>query len=238
MTADSETAQDHRILIVDDDEDLASQTRSFLSDRGYDVELANGVGPARKLISQQAYGLYLLDIMMPGVSGKVLCREIAETSRSGIIMVSSVTDDVERVALLELGADDYIVKPFNMLELLARVRAFFRRSQIGGADEKRRTRFGPWRFVDGERHLQRDDGCLVTLTSSEVQVIRYFLANPGLVCSREDLLAIARVRQHSGTGDRSVDTLIRRLRTKIEPDPANPTFIETVWGQGYAFRTG
>lgn len=238
MTTGSETEIGHRILIVDDDEDLASQTCKFLSDRGYNVEHAIGVGPARKLISDHSYDLYLLDIMMPGVSGKVLCREIAETSRSGIIMVSSVVDDAERIALLELGADDYIVKPFNVLELLARVRAFFRRSQTGGKDDQRRTRFGPWRFVDDERHLQHDDGRLISLTSSEGQVMRYFLANPGLVCSREDLLAIARVRQHGGTGDRSVDTLIRRLRTKIEPDAAQPTFIETVWGQGYAFRSG
>ncbi|MEO9779825.1 MAG: response regulator transcription factor [Sedimentitalea sp.] len=238
MKAEPETDQGHRILIVEDDEELATQTRSFLEERGYDVEWANSVGPARKLISQNPYDLYLLDIMMPGVSGKVLCREIAETSRSGIIMASSVTDDVERIALLELGADDYIVKPYIMLELLARIRAFFRRSQVGDTGNQRPTRFGPWRFVDDERHLQHDDGRLITLTSSEAQVIRYFLTNPGLVCSREDLLAIARVRQHGGTGDRSVDTLIRRLRTKIEPDPADPVFIETVWGQGYAFRSG
>lgn len=238
MKTGSETDQGHRILIVEDDGELAFQTRQFLSDRGYDVDCANGVGPARKSISQHPYDLYLLDIMMPGVSGKVLCREIAETSRSGIIMVSSVTDDAERIALLEMGADDYIVKPFNMLELLARIRAFFRRSGGDDAGDQRLTRFGPWCFVDDERHLQHDDGRLITLTSSEAQVIRYFLANPGLVCSREDLLAIARVRQHGGTGDRSVDTLIRRLRNKIEPDPPNPVFIETVWGQGYAFRTG
>ncbi|MCR9087503.1 MAG: response regulator transcription factor [Rhodobacteraceae bacterium] len=238
MNGDSETSQGARILFVEDDEELASQTGVFLSDRGYSVECANAVGPARALISQQPYDLYLLDIILPGVSGKVLCREIAETSRSGIIMVSSVSDDAERIALLELGADDYIVKPFNMFELLARVRAFFRRTQGGRASEPRLQRFGPWSFVEDERHLKHDDGRLITLTTSEALVLRYFLANPGLVCSREDLLAIARARQHGGSGDRSVDTLIRRLRTKVEPDPADPTFIETVWGQGYSFRYG
>ncbi|CAK9060713.1 Transcriptional regulatory protein AruR, partial [Durusdinium trenchii] len=124
MNGDSETSQGARILFVEDDEELASQTGVFLSDRGYSVECANAVGPARALISQQPYDLYLLDIILPGVSGKVLCREIAETSRSGIIMVSSVSDDAERIALLELGADDYIVKPFNMFELLARATLF------------------------------------------------------------------------------------------------------------------
>lgn len=233
MDSGSET---RRILIVDDDDALALQVNTFLSEHGYAVERASNVGQARTLIAQHPYDLYLLDIVMPGTSGKVLCREIAEASRSGIIMVSSLSNDVERIALLELGADDYIVKPFNMLELLARIRAYFRRMQIDKSRGQRLTRFGSWEFVEDERHLKNRDGRLVSLTSSEAQIIRYFLANPGLVCSREDILAIARVRQHGGTGDRSVDALIRRLRAKIEPDAANPVFIETVWGQGYVFR--
>lgn len=238
MNDQSDTSVMPKILIVDDDEELATQVKSFLSERGYAVEWANGVRPARILISQKTHDLYLLDIVMPGTSGKILCREIAETSRSGIIMVSSLSDDVERIALLELGADDYIVKPFNLLELLARVRAFFRRTQVDRSQTQRLTRFGSWQIVENERHLKHDDGRLITLTSSEAQIVRYFLANPGLICSREDLLAIAHIRQHGGTGDRSGDTLISRLRTKIEPDPVNPVFIETVWGQGYAFRAG
>lgn len=229
-------AETRRILIVDDDDTLAMQVNTFLAEHGYTVERASNVGHARTMIAQHPYDLYLLDIVMPGTSGKVLCREIAEASRSGIIMVSSLSDDVERIALLELGADDYIVKPFNLLELLARIRAYFRRMQVDKSRGQRLTRFGPWEFVESERHLRNDDGRLVSLTSSEAQVMRYFLANPGLVCSREDILAIARVRQHGGTGDRSVDALVRRLRAKIEPDTANPVFIETVWGQGYVFR--
>lgn len=236
MNGESEISETRRILIVDDDEQLASRVNTFLAERGYVVERANSVSQARVLISQRPYDLYLLDIVMPGTNGKVLCREIAEASRSGIIMVSSLSDDVERIALLELGADDYIVKPFNMLELLARIRAYFRRTQIDKSRGQRLTRFGSWEFVEDERHLKHDDGRLVSLTSSEAQVVRYFLANPGLVCSREDILAIARVRQHGGAGDRSVDALIRRLRAKIEPDAANPVFVETVWGQGYVFR--
>lgn len=238
MTARLETATKPRILIVEDDDELGAQVQEFMTPRGFHVERANGVGPARKLISLKPYDLYLLDIVMPGISGKVLCREIAETSHSGIIMISSISDDAERIALLELGADDYIVKPFNMLELLARIHAFFRRSQRSNTGNLRQTQFGPWRFVNDERHLQNDDGRLVTLTSSEAQLMRYFLSNPDLVCSREDILAIARVRQHAGPGDRSVDTLIRRLRMKIEPNPTEPKYIETVWGQGYAFRLG
>lgn len=209
--------------------------RSSLMERGYRVDYVPNVPAARGMIAQQPYDLYLLDLVMPGTSGKVLCREIAAHSRAGIIMVSSVADDAERIALLELGADDYIVKPFNELELLARTRALLRRSS-GDRPGGRLTRFGPWSFVSDERHLQHADGRVISLTPSEANVMRHFLANPNLMCSREDLLAIARVRQHGGSGDRSVDALIRRLRAKVEADATAPRHIETVWGQGYIFR--
>ena len=230
-------ASEH-ILLVDDDLELALDTRAFLIARGYRVDHAPDVPTARNMIAANDYDLFLLDIVMPGVSGKVLCREIASANDAGIIMVSSENNDAERIGLFEIGADDYIVKPFNELELLARVRALSRRRKGIRKTQMRNTRFGPWQLVEDERHLQNDDGRLVSLTSSEAQVLRHFVTNPDLPCSREDLLAIARVRQHGGSGDRSVDTLIRRLRSKIEPDPANPTFIQTVWGQGYVFHPG
>ena len=225
------------ILMVDDDLELAQTTCRFLAERGFDIDHAKDVPHARGMIEEGNYELFLVDLVMPGTSGKVLCRELASRSDAGIIMVSSVSDDAERIALLELGADDYIIKPFNDLELLARVRAV-RRRRKGRESQVRCSCFGAWELVEDERHLQHEDGRLVTLTSSEAQVMRYFTANPDVLCSREDLLAIARVRQHGGAGDRSVDTLIRRLRTKIESDPGNPKFIQTVWGQGYVFCPG
>ncbi len=224
-----------RLLIVEDDLSLARETAEFLADRGYAVDTADSVASARPFVDARTIDLFILDIILPGVSGKVLCREIAETSRAGVIMVSSLEADEERISLLEMGADDYLVKPFNPLELLARVRAFFRRSG-GSAPVQRVTRFGAWAFEAGERQLKHEDGRIVTLTPSETQVLRYLTANPDIVFDREDILAVSRVRQHAGSNDRSVDNLIKRLRQKIEADPARPIHIETVWGKGYAFR--
>jgi DNA-binding response OmpR family regulator len=190
------------------------------------------------MMADETYSLFLLDLVMPGTSGKVLCHEIASRIDAGIIMISSIDDDAERISLLELGADDYIIKPFNELELLARVRAVLRRRAGGTQGKSRVARFGEWELVENERHLKSEDGRLITLTSSEVRVMRFFAENPDVLCTREDLLAVARTRQHGGAGDRSVDALIKRLRSKIENDPSNPEYIRTVWGQGYIFRPG
>lgn len=237
-TSSETRATTAQILMVDDDLELAKKTCDFLIDRGYNLAHAPNVPVARQMITSTDYDLFLLDLMMPGTSGKVLCREIASRADAGIIMVSSIEDDAERIALLELGADDYIVKPFNELELLARVRALIRRRRGSQTGKTRIGRFGAWEFVENERHLKNDDGRMVTLTSSEAQILRFFAENPDVLCSREDLLAVARVRQHGGAGDRSVDALIKRLRAKIEPDPGNPSHVQTVWGQGYIFRAG
>lgn len=189
-----------RILLVDDDVESAGQTRDLLQSRGYVVDQAPDVPAARGLIAVHPYDFYVLDIVMPGTSGKVLCREIATTSDAGIIMASSLSDDAERIALLEIGADDYIVKPFNPLELLARLNAVTRRRAASRKPSKGLRRFGPWELIEDERHLRHADGRVVTLTSSEAEAIRYFVANPDLPVSREDLLAITRVRQHGGAG--------------------------------------
>ncbi|MBJ3775665.1 response regulator [Acuticoccus mangrovi] len=226
-----------RILFVDDDMALAQATAEFLRERGFAVAHAATAAQARQMVANETFDVFLLDIVMPGVSGKVLCREIAATQRAGIIMVSSLESDAERIALLEMGADDYIVKPFNPLELLARIRAFLRR-RAGDGPPARATRLGPWSIGEGGRLLKHEDGRVVTLTPSEAQVLRHFLANPGLVCSREEILAISRLRQHAGLNDRSVDNLMKRLRRKIEPDPAHPTYLQTVWGRGYVFVEG
>ncbi len=236
--ADQSAVHDVRILICDDDVEFAEKVCAFLSDKGYRIDHAPNVPTARQMMSDETYGLFLLDLVMPGTSGKVLCHEIATRVDAGIIMISSIDDDAERISLLELGADDYIIKPFNELELLARVRAVLRRRDNSSQGKTRVTRFGPWQLVENERHLRNDDGRMITLTSSEARVIRFFAENPDVLCSREDLLAVARTRQHGGTSDRSVDALIKRLRSKIEADPANPDHIRTVWGQGYIFRPG
>ncbi|XWN33338.1 MAG: response regulator [Devosia sp.] len=238
MVEGAESPDTARVLLVDDDVDGTEQISQFLQSRGFTVDKAPDVPTARRLIAEQDYDFFVLDIVMPGTSGKVLCREIATHSDAAIIMASSLSDDAERISLLEIGADDYIVKPYNPLELLARIRAVMRRRHANPKGAARLSRFGPWELVEDERHLRHDDGRIVTLTSSEAEVIRHFAANPGVLLSREDLLAVARVRQHGGAGDRSIDALIRRLRTKVEENPSDPTLIQTVWGQGYVLRPG
>lgn len=224
-----------RILVVEDDIALGLETARFMADRGYAVDFADDAVSARRIFEATPIDLFILDIVMPGTSGKVLCREIVESSRAGVIIVSSLEADEDRISLLEMGADDYLVKPFNPLELLARVRAFFRR-QDSTVPVSRVTQIGDWTFEGGDRRIRHRDGKVVTLTPSEAQVLRYLTANPGIVFDREEILAVSRVRQHAGANDRSVDNLIKRLRQKIEPDPGSPVHIETVWGKGYTFR--
>lgn len=223
-----------RILVVDDDGDFVADVVTDLESRGYSVRSAGSVTEARLLLSKFIDELVLLDLLLPGTNGRVLCCEIAETTQAGIIVVSAVDSDSERIALLDFGADDYIVKPFNMLELHARIRAYFRRSKKGPSVSS--PKFGPWRLYENDRHLLHDDGRLVTLTPSEALVMRLFAANPGIVFDREDLLAVSRIRQRVGRNDRSMDNLIRRLRMKIEADPGQPSHLKTVWGRGYVFN--
>ena len=232
------TGEPTRVLIVDDDRDLATTVQHYLSDNDFTVDYADGVAAARKLIAEGHYDLYVLDLVMPGTSGKVACREIRMASQAGIIVASSLSDDDERIGLLEMGADDYIVKPYNPAELLARIRAVLRRATGGQTRQIHAQQFGPWQFVEGDRHLKHRDGLVITLTGSESEVLRYFVANPDVLCSRDDLLAVSRMRQHGGAGDRSVDVLIGRLRKKIKRSPEDPELIETVWGRGYIFRRG
>lgn len=225
------------LLIVDDDEDLGKDTLQFLQENGFHVDHAIDVNSARRLIAKNHYDLYVLDLIMPGTSGRVLCREIRTASRAGIIMASSVSDDEERINLLQIGADDYIVKPFNPHELSARIHAILRRISIDAPRNVHSARFGPWQLVESDRHVKHEDGRVVSLTHSEAEVLRYFVSNPDVLCTREDLLAISRVRQHGGNSDRSVDVLMSRLRKKLESDPAHPEFFHTVWGRGYIFRS-
>jgi len=238
LTSTETTDERPRILIVDDDRDLATAVRQYLSDNGYFVQHAESVAAARRLIEEGHYDLYVLDLVMPGTSGKVACREIRMASQAGIVVASSLSDDDERIGLLEMGADDYIVKPFNPAELLARIRAVLRRLSGDRTRNTHAAKFGPWQFVEGDRHLKHEDGLVVTLTGSESEVLRYFVGNPDVLCSRDDLLAVSRMRQYGGAGDRSVDVLIGRLRKKLKRHPQDPDLIETVWGRGYIFRKG
>jgi DNA-binding response OmpR family regulator len=225
------------ILIVEDDATLRAELSDFLEARGYQVAAAAEVASARQLLAREKPDLCLTDIMLPGASGKVLCRELAEHSDCGVIMMSSLSDDDTIVTLLDMGADDYLVKPFGFAEALARIRAVLRRRAIAHpAVKSGDIAIGAWVFEMQAKRLTGEGGLVRPLTQSEAAVLRFLALSPGTAFSREDLLAVSRTRQHGGSDDRSVDALIKRLRKKLEADPAAPLHITTVWGKGYRFE--
>ncbi|MCF6433517.1 response regulator transcription factor [Leisingera sp. MMG026] len=225
------------ILIVDDDVEIVSELDKALTTAGYSTRHTTNVPEARRAWSDAPTDLCLVDIVMPGLSGRVFCSEISERSDAGVIMMSSLSDEETIIALLDLGADDYLIKPFSTSELLARIRAVMRRKgKQTNRVASRDVQIGEWAFDPQLRRLSRTDGVAVPLTQSEASVLWFLSRSPGIVFSREDLLAVASRRQHSGKDDRAVDALIKRLRRKLEPDPTHPTHILTEWGKGYAFR--
>lgn len=225
------------ILIVDDDHTLGEELGKALAGAGYIPHRCMSVPEARQVWDKTKFDLCFVDIVMPGPSGRVFCREVRERSDAAIIMMSSLSDQDTIIALLDIGADDYIVKPFTFPEMLARTRAVLRRRQNHTQQYTASTiRIGNWIFDLQLRRLSSIEGFTVPLTQSEATVLRFFAQSPGVVFSREDILAVARTRQHAGKDDRSVDTLIKRLRRKIEIEPSNPTHILTEWGKGYTFQ--
>ncbi|KZK84223.1 Sensory transduction protein regX3 [Pseudovibrio sp. W64] len=225
------------ILIVDDDHTLGEELGKALVSAGYTPHRCISVPEARQVWNKIKFDLCFVDIVMPGPSGKVFCREVRERSDAAIIMMSSLSDQDTIIALLDIGADDYIVKPFTFPEMLARARAVLRRRKDHTQQYTASAiQIGDWTFDLQLRRISNIKGLTVPLTQSEAAVLRFFAQSPGVVFSREDILAVARTRQHAGKDDRSVDTLIKRLRRKIEIEPSNPMHILTEWGKGYTFQ--
>jgi two-component system OmpR family response regulator len=191
-----------------------------------------------KLMATQRFDLIILDLMLPGKDGITLCREIRSTSNVPIIMLTALGEEIDRIVGLEVGADDYVPKPFNPRELLARIKSVLRRHfAIPTLDEQLSTsptlyRFADWQLNTLSRELQDPQGALVALTSTEFTLLLAFLAHPNVVLSREDILRLVQGRG-ADVYDRAIDTLISRLRKKIEPDPKQPRLIKTIWGGGY-----
>jgi two-component system, OmpR family, response regulator len=227
-----------RILIVDDDGQIRQLLAAFLRDNGFDVALARDGNEMRDAIRHAPPELIVLDLMLPGTGGLELCRELRRSSATPVIMLTARGDDTDRIVGLEVGADDYLAKPFNPRELLARIRAVLRRSG-GGAQESRTARreyaFGGWRVDLLRRELVNPAGALVDLSGAEFDTLLAFLESPNRVLSRERLLETARNRQ-ADVFDRSVDVLVSRLRRKLDGGAASETtFIKTVRGAGYLF---
>ncbi|MFH2134154.1 MAG: response regulator [Pseudomonadota bacterium] len=223
------------ILVVDDDAGLRELLQEYLSAQGLQVAtVADGVQMDAHL-SQHPVDLLILDLMLPGEDGLSLARRLRSRSSLPIIMLSARGEDIDRIVGLEVGADDYLAKPFNPRELLARIRALLRRNEQGQLkqDENNVRRFGTFSMDVDARTLQKND-LTVQLTTGEFNLLRIFAEHPNRVLGRDSLMDMLKGYERSPF-DRSIDVRVTRLRRKIEEDPNAPQFIRTVWGEGYLF---
>lgn len=229
-----------RILVVDDDSDVRFMLHRYLGRHGFDVEVAEGGTKLRMLIDEQAFDLVVLDLNMPGEDGISLARFLRDNHPVGIIMLTAAAEVVDRIVGLEVGADDYITKPFEPRELLARIKSVLRRLENAAPAAPAtdgRMPFGACSLDLDARRLFDGDGEEITITSMEYDLLKAFAEHPNKVLSRDQLLNLAHNRDWEPF-DRSIDIRITRLRRKIEPDPAKPQVIKTVRGAGYIYVVG
>ena len=227
------------ILIVDDHREIRDLVARALSKDGFRVSAAADGRAMRKALTDGRIDLILLDLMLPGEDGLSLCRALRAESSIPIIMLTAKGDEVDSVIGLEMGADDYLPKPFVSRELVARIRAVLRRSReaaaTAGPDRRAaRYHFDRWGLDTGARELICDDGVTVPLSTGEYDLLIALVERPQRVLNRDQLLDLARGRSSAGL-DRSIDTQVSRLRRKLELDPGEPKIIKTVWGGGYVF---
>ena len=223
-----------RILVVDDEKLLVKGIKFNLENDGYNVDVCYDGEAAIEMSKANSYDLILLDLMMPKLDGLEVCMQIRQSSTVPIIMLTAKSEDTDKLIGFDYGADDYITKPFNILELKARVRALLRRSaaQGSGSKEDRLTRGHI--TIDTSRRIAESNGFPVELTAKEFNLAELLMRNPGKVYSRERLLDIIWGIDYQGDV-RTVDVHIRRLREKLELDPADPKSFATKWGVGYYF---
>lgn len=223
------------IAITDDDAVTRETLRSYLSDEGFTVLLAKSAEELKALLTVETVDLLLLDIRLPRQDGLTLTRELRAVSEIGIILVSSRGEKLDRIIGLEMGADDYIAKPFEPREILARVRNLLRRLKAPGTPrDDRRRYFSGWTLYLDRMRLTGPDDQPIRMTGAEFELLSTFVCNPGRVMNRDYLLT-ATTRRKSDATDRTIDSLVRRLRRLIERDPADPRLIITVHGTGYLF---
>ena len=223
-----------KILVVDDEKLLVKGVKFNLENEGYEVECAYDGAAAVEMARNGRYDLIILDVMMPEVDGKEACLRIREFSNVPIIMLTAKSEDADKLMGFECGADDYVTKPFNILELKARVRALLRRAAGVQRMQGGVLTVGDISLNTEERTAMRD-GRTVDLTAKEYDLIELLMRNPRRVYSRENLMNV--VWGYTYAGDyRTVDVHIRRLREKLEDNPAEPAYIMTKWGVGYYFK--
>lgn len=225
------------LLLVDDERSIREPLAQYLTRQGFRVTQAGDAESARARLNAYAIDLVVLDIMMPGEDGLSLCRHIRETSETPVILLTARSEETDRIVGLEMGADDYVVKPFSPRELSARIKVVLRRwSAAGGArqhaPESGSFAFAGWVLRTGERTLVDREGVSVPLSTGEYNLLLALVTRPRQVLTRDQLLDLTQGRE-AAAFDRAIDNQVSRLRKKIEPDPKNPTIIKTVWGGGY-----
>jgi two-component system OmpR family response regulator len=228
-----------RLLLIDDDADILQLLTKFLRQHGYETEAAADGLTALALLQEQKFDLILLDLMLPGEDGLSLCRRIRTNERIPIIMLTAISETTDRVVGLELGADDYLTKPFDSRELLARIRAVLRRAGENGNGAASGSPLAYFRFAGfqldvARRELRSTDGTFIPISSGEFTLLLTFIEHPGRVLSRDQLMDLMRGGDYAAF-DRSIDTQVSRLRRKVELDPASPILIKTVRNGGYLF---
>jgi two-component system phosphate regulon response regulator OmpR len=228
-----------RILVVDDDQRLRDLLTRYLGEQKFEVRAVRDAPEMDRHLSRERYDLLVLDLMLPGEDGLAICRRLrASGGAPAIIMLTAKGDEVDRIVGLEMGADDYLPKPFNPRELVARINAVLRRKPRPGAPgapaaEDGLHRFGGFEFNPATRELKKE-GKPVPLTTGEYSVLKVLVERPRQPLSRDQLMELARGREYE-VFDRSIDVQISRLRKLVEADPAHPRYIQTVWGHGYVF---
>lgn len=227
------------ILVVDDHHDIRDLLSKYLSRNGYRVSSADGGTQMRQILKTAAIDLIVLDVMMPGEDGLTLCRHVRENENIPVILLTALGEETDRIVGLEIGADDYVTKPFNPRELLARIKSVLRRSQSMPREamqqqEPEMLGFDGWVLHVHQRELVSPQGVTVPLSAADYRLLVTFLKRPTMVLSRDQLLDLTSGRT-AQIFDRSIDNQVSRLRKKIEDDPKSPKLIKTVRGGGYVF---
>lgn len=227
-----------KILVVDDDLRLRSLLERYLKEQGFIVRTVADAEQMDRFLERENYHLLVLDLMLPGEDGLSICKRLRNSKNSiPIIMLTAKGDEVDKIIGLELGADDYLSKPFNPRELLARIKAVMRRqvAEIPGAPSSKQEliEFGDFKLNLATREMTQNDQ-VINLTSGEFAVLKSLVTSPRQPLSRDKLMNLARGRDYSAL-ERSIDVQVSRLRRLIEVDPAKPRYIQTVWGVGYVF---
>ncbi len=228
------------ILVVDDHHEIRDLLGRYLQQHGYRTSLADGGRAMRNALKEGGIDLIVLDLMMPEEDGLSLCRHVREQDGPPIIMLTAMGEETDRIVGLEMGADDYVTKPFSPRELLARIKAVLRRAQrmptesVQQETDSSRILFDRWVLDVHQRQLENREGVVLPLSTAEHRLLTTFIHHPRRVLSRDQLLDLTKGRE-AMPFDRSIDNQVSRLRKKIEEDPRNPTLIKTVWGGGYMF---